>query len=242
MEVVASGVGPDERQEITIDVEAPGAMRVQSGAQAMTIDVGGEPDKKSWGLCPPAQGDCWELDFECASGAYDIVFVGGGNPYHGIFTVHVDGCALGEIDQWEPQTAFPTEHALYWEGGEPGAHTLRVTVADKRRTSHGYWCCVHEVVLSPIAMRHCQVVTVHATRSSLDSGGFLSISCMSIGGCEIASFQLAPDVKLRKLHEKIVQELEGATSVKLLLPNGTLLAKDDGDSELATILCVDVHE
>lgn len=242
MEAAGAGVDSDPRQTIAIDVAASGAIRVRRGSYMITIDVGGEADKKSWGLCPPAQGDCWELDLECESGAYDIVFVGGGNPYHGIFTVEVDGCVLGEVDQWEPRTTFPTEHALYWEGGERGIHTLRVTVANKRRESHDYWCCVHEILLSPVAMRHCQVITVHASRWLLDPAGLLSISCMSIGGSEIASFQLSPDAKLGKLHEMIVQEMEDVASVKLLLPNGTLLVEDDSDSALAAVLFSEVHE
>lgn len=131
----------------------PETVRVLRGVELSWILVGSETGNEAFAQNPPAQGDSWEVDFESDGGAYEVCFYGGGNAHHGILSVYIDDVLVGEVDQYECYTTYPTRHVLQWEGGAAGSagkHTLRGTVTSKARRSLGYWFCLIEISFMPI--------------------------------------------------------------------------------------------
>lgn len=125
-------------------------MRVKAGNDAGIIHVGGVRQNPSFGQCPPALGDAWEVDLRSFGGDYELVFEGACNPHHGTFSVHIGGRHLGDIDQYCWQDVYPAKHCLQWKDSEPGAHVLRAVVAGTNADSLGHWVCVQNIHIVPV--------------------------------------------------------------------------------------------
>lgn len=126
-------------------------LRVRSGSIMSSILIGGESSNEACAQNPPARGNTWELSFVSSGGPYEICFVGGSNPYHGVCTISIDGKRVGEIDQYDRYTVFPTRLTLRWEGAPPGLHVLCGRVDTKNPHSRDYFLCLQKIIFTPIA-------------------------------------------------------------------------------------------
>merc|ERR1712113_1188832 len=125
-------------------------VRVLSGAPISFIYVGNIRRYGTYAQNPPKMMDSWEATFDAEPGGYEIVFVGGKNPHHGILDVTVDSEEIGSIDQYTQATEYKAEQPLYWECHAAGQHTLRGTVTSKSPHAVNYWICLCEIVFRPV--------------------------------------------------------------------------------------------
>lgn len=157
-------------------------VRVLSGDPISLIFVGGVAQYKTYAQNPPKLLDSWEVAFDAEPGGYEIVFIGGKNPHHGILDVTVDSEEIGSIDQCTEQDEYRAEQSLYWECHAAGQHTLCGTVASKAPRSMNYWICLCEIIFRPVPRRSNFALQLQASR--LPSG--LEVKCTSMSGEEVA--------------------------------------------------------
>mmetsp|Transcript_8344 Transcript_8344/g.21217 ORF Transcript_8344/g.21217 Transcript_8344/m.21217 type:complete len:296 (+) Transcript_8344:82-969(+) len=125
-------------------------MRILKGSRAEKVLVGTTFGADTFAQNPPAKNDAWEIQFVSELTTYDVIFEGGSNPYHGIFTVSIDGELVGEVDQYSQDTCYPTRHMLRWQAAFAGKHVLGVCVHSKNPEAHGFWVCLSTIRFQPV--------------------------------------------------------------------------------------------
>lgn len=206
-------------------------VEVANGVPFSEIFVGGAFDKLAWAQNPPRRGDSWTMDFEAEKGGYEIHFVGGANPHHGILTVEIDGERIGVVDQHGDFDAYPSDHTLYWECETPGRHTLRGNVMDKSPKSFNYWICLINIKFEPVALRYTNVLSVEARRCSQQA---CEVKCTNLAGQAVLVLVCDVDTSVRELQDA-VEKHTSAWQVALTLSDASLLGEDKAENRLLDV-------
>lgn len=223
--------GHDAHQRSSVVMRMDGQIRVLEGVRLTDISVGGDDEFASFGQDPALLGNRWEFDFEVESGGYLIRFCGGGNSYHGIASIHIDGEIVGTVDQYEPGNIFPTERQVYWQCLQGGRHTLQCAVTDKNPQAHGYWICMNGIVFEPVPVRRTPILTFHGKYVEDQ----VEVRLVDMSGNDAAVFQSDVRLTMEQTRQAAKDHLE-VWDVKLITPGGVMVAEDQGSVSLEQFL------
>jgi len=128
--------------------------RVVSGAQlAYPMFVGGNWDKATTAMNPPAKGDAFELLMHMRRGRHTVKLSGWLNPYHGVLSVSLNGKVVGSAEgfDWsctsggcELNTEEHTFPCFEVEVDRTGPSVWRFEVVDAQKPE-GYFMCLRHL-------------------------------------------------------------------------------------------------
>lgn len=136
---------------VWVDFAAPDfiieARRVKGSHLVYPIFVGGEQNKPTTAMSPPAKGDIFEVSLEMRRGKHAVLISGWRNPYHGVLSLSLDGQRItGDegLDWYSRSTssyAFPEFEVTV---DRTGVHTFSFEVIGSRHPQ-GYWMCLDQL-------------------------------------------------------------------------------------------------